>query len=294
MNIIKLRGLWYALSALLIGGSIVLFAMFGLKQGIDFTGGSLLAVRFAERPSPVEVQQALGGVISGSLIIQPVGEQDMNIRSQELDDAAHEGAIAALQASFEGVEELRYDSIGPAIGAELREKSWKALLVVFAGILAYIAYTFRKVSAPVQSWKYGVITLITAVHDVVVPIGVFVVLGVTMGMEIGTPFIAALLTILGYSINDTIIVFDRVRENLRRMDGSFEDIVAASLKQTWVRSLNTSMTTLVSLVAIFFFGGESVRDFALALIIGILMGTYSSLFIASPLLITWNKFSKKA
>jgi len=293
MNIIKLRPLWYVISGLLIAGSIALFAVFGLKQGIDFTGGSLLSVRFAERPSTVEVQQVLGSVIAGSLIVQPVGETDMNVRSQTLDEPTHEAALAALRSSFEGVEELRYDAIGPAIGAELREKSWQALAVVFLGILAYIAYVFRKVSTPIQSWKYGVVTLITAAHDVIVPIGLFVLLGAVSGVEIGTPFIAAILTIMGYSINDTIIVLDRVRENLNRMNGSFEDIVSASLKQTWVRSLNTSLTTLAALVAIFFFGGESIRDFALVLIVGILTGTYSSLFIASPLLVTWNKLGKK-
>lgn len=293
MTILKLRPLWYVCSAILIGGSIALLAVFGLKQGIDFTGGSLLSVRFVERPSPVDVQQVLSGTISGSLVIQPVGETDMNIRAQELDEATHAAALSALKESFEGAEELRYDAIGPSIGAELREKSWQALAVVFAGILAYIAYVFRKVSTPVQSWKYGVVTLVTAAHDVILPIGLFALLGATMGVEIGTPFIAALLTIMGYSINDTIIVLDRVRENLRRMNGSFEEIVGASLKQTWVRSINTSATTLAALVAIFFLGGESIRDFALVLIVGIITGTYSSLFIASPLLVTWNKLGKK-
>lgn len=291
--ILKLRALWYVISALLIAGSIAAVAMFGLKQGIDFTGGSLLAVRFENRPSPVDVQQALSDVVEGSLVIQVAGEQDMNIRTQALQEETHEAVLQTLSERFGAVEELRYDAIGPAIGTELREKSWKALVLVFGAILAYIAYVFRKVSTPIQSWKYGVITILTAFHDVILPIGVFAVLGAVANIEIGTPFIAAILTIMGYSINDTIIVLDRVRENLRRMSGSFEDIVGASLKQTWLRSINTSVTTLVALVAIYFYGGESIRDFALALIIGIITGAYSSLFIASPLLVTWNKLAKK-
>ena len=293
MTILKLRVIWYVLSAILVGGSFVAVGVFGLKQGIDFTGGSLTAVRFVERPSPVEVQQALADVVPGSLVVQVAGESDMNIRSQALDEEAHEAALAALREQFGEVEELRYDAIGPAIGAELREKSWQALALVFTAILAYIAYVFRKVSQPVQSWKYGVITIITALHDVALPLGLFALLGAFANVEIGTPFIAAILTIMGYSINDTIIVLDRVRENLHRMSGSFEEIVGTSLQQTWVRSVNTSLTTLAALVAIYFFGGESIRDFALVLIVGIVTGTYSSLFIASPLLVSWNRLGKK-
>ncbi len=294
MPILKLRTLWYILSGVLIAGAIAAVAIFGLKQGIDFTGGTLLEVRFDERPSPVDVQQALSNVVPGSLVVQISGENDMNIRMQALEEETHEAVLTTLSDRFGDAEELRYDAIGPAIGTELRQKSWKALALVLVAILAYVAYVFRKVSTPVQSWKYGVITIVTAFHDVILPIGLFAILGATSNVEIGTPFIAAILTIMGYSINDTIIVLDRVRENLRRMSGSFEEIVGASLKQTWLRSVNTSLTTLAALVAIFLFGGESIRDFALVLIVGIVTGTYSSLFIASPLLVTWNKLAKKA
>lgn len=294
MNVLKLRPLWYAFSGILVAGSLVVFAIFGLKQGIDFTGGSLLSVRFEQtRPSAVDVTQSLNAQAFGSLVVQPVGETDINIRTRTLTEDEHDAVLTQLTDAFGPVQELRYDAIGPTIGAELRQKSWQALLIVFVAILAYIAYTFRKVSAPVQSWKYGVITILTACHDVIVPIGLFVLLGHFAGVEIGTPFIAALLTIMGYSINDTIIVLDRVRENLHRLSGNFEHIVGTSLRQTYLRSLNTSVTTLAALVAVYFFGGESIREFALALIVGILTGAYSSIFIASPLLVTWNKLGKK-
>lgn len=292
MNIVKLRHVWYAFSGVLIIASIFATATFGLKQGIDFTGGSLMTLRFEKRPTPLEVEQSISKLDLGSVVIQPVGDNEMNVRTKTLDEKGHADLLAAV-GSFGKVEELRYDSIGPSIGAELRDKSWKALLIVFVAILAYIAYTFRKVSAPVQSWKYGLITVFTAFHDVIVPIGLFAILGKYANVEVGTPFIAAILTIMGYSINDTIVVLDRIRENLHRMGGDFEHIVSTSLTQTYLRSFNTSMTTLFSLVAVYFFGGESIRDFSLALIVGIVTGTYSSIFIASPLLVTWHRFGRK-
>lgn len=294
MSIVKLRPLWYAFSGLLIVGSIFVLATFGLKQGIDFTGGSLLSVRFAnDRPSTVEVERALASKDLGAFVIQPVGERDMNIRTRTLTETEHVDLNQTLASAYGDVQELQYNAVGPAIGAELRTKAWQALALVFISILAYIAYTFRKVSLPVQSWKYGVITIFTAFHDVIVPVGLFALLGHFANVEIGTPFIAAILTIMGYSINDTIIVLDRVRENLHRASGDFEHIISVSLKQTYLRSFNTSITTLFALVAVYFFGGESIKDFALALIVGIITGTYSSIFIASPMLVTWNRLSRK-
>jgi preprotein translocase subunit SecF len=293
MNIVKLRPVWYAFSGTLIIGSIFALATFGLKQGIDFTGGSISSLRFESRPTTVDVEQSLSSLDLGTIVVQPVGDQDVNIRTKTLDEKTHANLLKALNDKFSKVSELQYNSIGPAIGAELRDKSWKAILIVLTAILAYVAYMFRKVSTPVQSWKYGLITIFSAFHDVCIPLGAFAILGHFANVEIGTPFIAAILTIMGYSINDTIIVLDRVRENLHRMGGEFEHIVDTSLRQTYLRSFNTSMTTLFSLIAVYFFGGASIKDFALALILGIVTGTYSSIFIAAPLLVTWNKFSRK-
>jgi len=294
MNIIKLRSVWYAFSGILVIGSIFCVAVFGLKFGIDFTGGSLLSVRFDQRPTSVEIERAMDGIDVGSIVIQPVGDTDVNIRMKSLDDTQHQEVFGRLQKAFSSAKELRFDSIGPAIGAELRGKSVTALIIAFIAIGLYIAYSFRGVGGAVQNWKYGVVTMISALHDTIVPIGVFSLLGLKLGYEVDTTFVVAILTILGYSINDTIVVLDRVRENLRRMSGSFEHIVSESLKQTYVRSLNTSITTLLSLVAIFFFGGMTLRPFALALIIGIVVGTYSSIFIAPAILVTWNKLNKKS
>ena len=292
--IIKLRAFWYALSAVLVGGSIVCLAVFGLKQGIDFTGGSLLSVRFEkERPGPVEIEKALSSLNLGSITIQPVGDRDLNIRAKTLEEDAHQNVLATLRKSFATTTELEFNAIGPAVGQELRQKALTGLVIVFLSILAFIAWSFRRVTAPVASWKYGIVVILTAFHDVAVPIGIFALLGKFQNVEIGTSFIAAVLTIMGYSINDTIVVMDRIRENLLKTTGSFEEIVERSLRQTILRSFNTSMTTILSLTAVYFFGGESIKHFALALIAGIVTGTYSSIFIAAPLLVTWNRWTSR-
>ncbi len=294
MTVYKLRAIWYTLSSTLVLGSLIAFAIFGLKVGIDFTGGSMMALRFGgDRPSAIEVERSLDGMDLGSIIVQPVGDHDANIRMKTLTEAQHAEVLKKFSDTFKDVSELRFDAIGPAIGAELRTKAIEALIVALLAILAYIAFSFRKVSVPVQNWKYGMITVLTAFHDTIVPVGVFVILGKWANWEVDTTFVVALLTILGYSINDTIVVLDRVRENLHRMSGSFEDIVDVSLRQTYVRSLNTTFATLCGIIAVYFFGGASLKPFALALGIGIATGAYSSIFIAPPLLVTWEKFARR-
>lgn len=193
-----------------------------------------------------------------------------------------------------GVVEEQFESIGPTIGQELKRKSLYAIAAVLIAIILYIAYAFRKVSQPVASWKYGVVAVVALTHDVIIPTGIFVVLGKILGVEIDILFITALLTILGFSVHDTIVVFDRTRENLARSrhTHSFEDIVNRSVNETIRRSINTSATAFLALAAVFVFGGESVKYFVLALMLGIIFGTYSSIFIASPLLVVWDKWSR--
>lgn len=294
MTIIQLRKTWYLCSGVFVGGSILCLVWFGLKQGIDFTGGALLAVRFENtRPSPVAVGQALAPLNLGEITIQPVGERDMNVRTKMLEENAHQNVLKTLNDTFGKTIELQFNAIGPAIGEELRHKALTGLVIVFLAILAFIAWSFRRVSTPVASWKYGVVVLVTAFHDVAIPVGLFALLGKFQNVEIGTSFIAAILTIMGYSINDTIVVMDRIRENILKTTGSFEEIVERSLRQTILRSFNTSITTTLALLAVYLFGGESIKHFALALIVGILTGTYSSIFIASPLLVTWSRWSAR-
>jgi len=293
MNIIKYRKFWYSISGVFFVLSFIFLGVFGLKQGIDFTGGSLLAVRYeGQQPTAVEAEQVLSDLNLGSVVIQPVGDKDMHFRMKSLDENMHQEVLTALRTKYK-ITELRFDSIGPVIGKELKSRSIIALIIVFLSIMVYVAWAFRRVSVPVKSWRYGAITVLAAIHDVIIPVGFFVLFGKLFGTEIGTPFIAAILTIMGYSINDTIVVFDRIRENLQTTSGTFKDIVNNSLNQTLSRSLNTTVTTLLALLAVYLFGGDSIKDFALTLIIGILAGTYSSIFIASPLLYTVYRFSRR-
>ncbi|MBT7929684.1 protein translocase subunit SecF [Candidatus Peregrinibacteria bacterium] len=202
--------------------------------------------------------------------------------------------IIGETAPLLSVIEERVETIGPSISAHLRERAWEIGLAVIVAIVLYIAYAFRKVSKPVSSWKFGVTAIIALVHDVSIVIGVFVLLGYFFGVEVNIPFVVALLTILGYSVNDTIVVFDRIRENLIKFGYSkYEMVVNKGVNETLVRSFNTSLTTLLVLFALFFFGGETIKYFALALIVGAIAGTYSSIFLASPLLVVWERIGKK-
>jgi preprotein translocase subunit SecF len=294
MSVIKLRPLWYAISGALIVASIVLWGIYGFKFGIDFTGGSVFSVRFGgNRPSTVEIERSLDGIDVGQLVVQPVGERDAHLRMKTLSEEEHAAVAEKLIGTFPGATELSFNAIGPAVGAELRDKAIKALIIAFVAIMAYVAYSYRKVSVPVESWKYGAVTVASAFHDTIIPVGAMALLGKLSGWEVDTNFVVAILTIMGYSINDTIVVLDRVRENLRRMSGSFEHIVNESLKQTYVRSINTTLTTLLAIIAVYLFGGQSLRPFTLMLAIGIATGAYSSIFIAPSLLVTWDKLRKK-
>lgn len=280
MLIIRNRWIWYVFSGTLIGASIVFIALWQFKFGIDFTGGSLLDVEYREARPAIESVQKLG-----DLSVQPVGDKSFLIRTKPLSETDHQKLLRSLE-DLGKLDERRFDSIGPTIGEELRNKAISAVVIVFIAIVIYIAWAFRRVSRPVSSWKYGIITTLTALHDVIIPLGLFALLGHLMNIEVGGAFVAAILTIMGYSINDTIVVLDRVRENLSKTRGSFEEIVERSVHQSFARSLNTTITTLLALIAIYFFGGESVKFFALALIAGIATGAYSSLFIAAPLLVS--------
>lgn len=191
------------------------------------------------------------------------------------------------------ISEMKFESVGPILGKELQQKTATAILISIIAIIIYIAFAFRKVSYPIKSWKYGVIGIIALIHNILITIGVFSLLGGLLNVEVDMLFITALLTILGYSINDTIVIYDRIRENLRRINGNFEDIINTSLNETMRRSINTTITTLLSLIAVFFFGGDTIKMFALALIIGIGVGAYASIFIASPLLVDLHNLENK-
>ena len=296
-NIIGKKKFWLSFSSLLVAASILLLIFWGLKPGIDFTGGSLLEVSYsAQAPSLNQTEQALSELNLQSLKIQPSGSQELIIRFQNTDETTHQTVLEKLRAiSIEGVTdntmlENQFDAIGPIIGSELKGKAIQSIILVLIFIVLYIAWAFRKVSQPVSSWKYGVAAIIALIHDVLLIVGLFVVLGKVWNIEVDSLFVTALLTILGFSVHDTIVTFDRTRENLhKKSELSFDEILNHSINETIVRSLNTSISTLLVLVAIYLFGGESIKNFILALLFGIVVGAYSSIFVASPILSIWNR-----
>jgi preprotein translocase subunit SecF len=294
LNIIKYSRIWIGLSVVIITLSLVSVAVFGLNFGIDFTGGSLIELK-ASNASVDELRSAV--VATGHESTVQSGETDQYfVRMSPLDESEHQRVLAAIKVVYPEAVETRFDSVGPTIGNELKKASLTALVLLLVLIGAYIAWAFRKVSDPVPSWKYGVVTAVAAFHDVIIPLGVFAILGKVLGYQADTAFVAALLTILGYSINDTIVVLDRTRENLfrhRHAEMTFGEIVNQSIIETLGRSLNTTFATLLPLVAIAVLGGETTRPFVIALIVGILSGAYSSIFVASPLLVLWEKWGAK-
>lgn len=286
-SIIKNSKIWLSFSSLLIVLSIVSLSTLGLNFGIDFTGGSLYEWDFGDSQITNDEIREVFTEYDIETQIQDSENGVKIIRSANITSEQHEEVSSALK-EITSFDELRFESIGPVIGAELKRKSITAISILIVVIILYIAYAFRKVAEPVASWKYGVITIIAAAHDIIITLGLFALFGHILGYQIDTAFIAALLTILGYSINDTIVVFDRTRENLLQHShvshDEFEDIVDTSVKQTIARSINTSCTTLIVLLAVYFFGGDTTRNFILALMIGVTAGAYSSIFLASPLL----------
>ena len=291
MNIIGHKYIFLTFSGLLVLGSIIIIALWGLKLGIDYTGGSLLDIEFKDKRMEVdELKKKMDGLSLENVIIQPAGEKGVILRFKDIDENTHQ----ALLQSLEGSEEKRFDSIGPVIGNELKKKSVTALLLALVAIVLYIAFAFRQVSRPVSSWKYGLAAILALVHDVTIPIGVFALLGHFWGVEVDTLFITALLTILGFSVHDTIVVFDRIRENLRKLKSPepYELTVNRSVNETITRSINTSLTVLLVLLMVIVLGGETTKFFALTLILGIIFGTYSSIFVASPILVIWNRWTR--
>ncbi|MBU4332261.1 protein translocase subunit SecF [Patescibacteria group bacterium] len=320
LNIIQNRKTYFTISSILVALSIASLLIWGLVPAIDFTGGTLMEIEFNTEPIPniqeirnlfiVNKDTQVSKEELGEVRVQPIGEKGMLFRFKPISEDTHQEILTLLHENFNPdyptttatttpnvilpIEELKYESIGPVIGQELQKKTTWAIAMVAVCIILYIAWAFRKVSKPVQSWKYGIGAIVALGHDIIIVAGIFSVLGRFAGVEIDVLFVTALLTILGYSVNDTIVVYDRTRENLHRYQGfDFEDIVNRSVNETIVRSLNTSITTLLVLFSVYLFGGASIRNFVLALICGAFVGTYSSIFIASPLLVVWQKLRRR-
>lgn len=277
--------------------AIVVTAMFGLKFGIDFKGGSVTEIVFDNaRPSLDALAKTVSAVPgTTNVTISPAGEKGAIVRLNAISEQTHQDVLAIVAKDYGRITESRFDSIGPTVGKELANKSIGAIIVLLLAVCVYLAFVFRKLSRVLTSWAVGLAAIAGMVHDVLIPIGVFALLGHFMGVEITAVYVAAALTILGYSISDAVVVFDRVRENVLRYGGKedFGTLVHKSVMQTLVRSINTTLATILSLVAIYFWGGESIKFFALALIIGIFSGSYSSIFVSAPILVWWSGKKKQ-
>ncbi len=289
MNIVGRRYWFFGLSALVILPGLIALALWGLPRAIDFTGGSLLELRFGATGRPpadqvVAVYQEFG---IGDVLVQNSGETEILIRSKPVEDDVRAGLLAAIQDRFgPDVTVLRFDSVGPTVGAEVAQRAAGAVGLATVGILAYITYAFRGVP---HAYRYGAAAVLAMLHDVAVVVGVAAILGRFFRWEVDALFLTALLTVIGFSVHDTIVVFDRIRENRalhRRLD--YETLVNHSIVQTLDRSLNTQLTVMFTLLALLLFGGASTRHFVTILLIGVLSGTYSSIFNAAPILVVWE------
>jgi len=294
-NILGQRKYFYIFSGTLMLLSIVALSVWGLKYGLDFTGGTLMEIRNEKiEIKNDDLKSTLKEIGTEDAVITPTQNKAYLIRYANSDDEKNMEVLKKLREKYPDTQNTRLDYIGPSISSELKSKAIWALLVAVIGIALYIAYAFRKVSRPVESWKYGIGAIIALVHDVMITVGIFAILGHFWGIEVDSSFIAALLTILGFSVHDTIVVYDRTRENLLRSGSGekFDETVNRSLNETMARSINTSLTVIITLLAIFLLGGASIKNFTLALLIGITFGTYSSIFVASALIVDWWKWEK--
>lgn len=296
MFIIKHKKIFLTISVLLVLGSLLMIGTFGLKLGIDFKGGALMEVSYTDtRPSLEAAVSAIESVKIGETVVQESGDKDLIVKSRDLTDTERGALVTALSINNTyPLTEKIFTSIGPSVGTELARKAIFSIILVVLAIIAFIAFAFRKVSRPVASWKYGLIAIVTLTHDILIPSGVFALLGHYTGAEVDSLFVVALLTVLGLSVSDTIVVFDRIRENLKaHNDETFAETVGKSISQTFTRSINTSMTVIIALLALFFFGPAATKNFALVLVTGMFFGTYSSIFVASPILVLVGNWQLK-
>ena len=293
-SVIKHYKKLFIFSGILTAGSLILIFTWGLKAGIDFRGGTLWDVEFQNIAETTRLREDI--IKQGyNPVIQSVNEKRLIIKTEPQTDKQQQDFRAFLGKEFGQFQEHRFESIGPAIGRELVSKAYWQIILVCLGIILYISYSFRKIGEDARktrlsSWKLGAATVIALIHDLIVTVGVFAVLGHFRGVEIDNLFVTALLTILGFSVHDTIVVFDRIRENLKKFPYKpLASLIDYSINTTLARSINTSSTLIFMLLALLLFGGETVFYFVLALLVGVTVGTYSSVFIATPVLYLWQK-----
>lgn len=290
MNLMKYKVYYFVFSLLIILPGLYFLVTSGLKLGIDFSGGALLEYKFEKNINSNDLKQQISsqGIEVGQ--INSSTDNTFIIRTKPIEQSKISQLKSFLSEKFGKVEERRVEFVGPIIGAELRQKAIIAVALASLVIVLYIAFSFRKIPRPASSWRFGIAAVVALVHDILVVVGAFAILGKFLSIEVDTLFVTAILTVIGFSVHDTIVVFDRIRENLRKHVGKkFIDVANLSVIQTLGRSLNTSLTVVFVLLAMLLFGGETIRWFVVALLVGIISGTYSSIFNATALLVWWEE-----
>ena len=292
LSISKTAKYWFSFSTVLIVLSFVALSVWGLRPGIDFVGGSILEVR-GENATVASIRTSLEKNNQKSIEVQSTGNNSVQIRMQQLDNDQHAKILDALKQEFPGLEELRFDSVGPIFSRDLVFKSVLAIILSSFGILIYLAFVFYKSSAVVSSWAFGTFAVVALIHDVIIIAGFFAVYAHFFNASADSLFVTAILTVIGFSVHDTIVIYNRIKSNLRLLRLPFGELVDLSILETFTRSINTSVTSLLVLLSLLFFGGSTIRPFVATLCFGIVVGTYSSVFVATPLLVWWQERGKK-
>jgi len=288
------RKIFYAISLGLVIVSLLAIIIWGFKWGIDFTGGSRWQINFIkQKPALAELNDFFKSQGFTETVIDMASGNNVIIRFKSITEEEHQKLLSALKEKFQELEEKNFSSIGPTIGQELKRRALWAVFLVTLGILLYISFAFRKISYRIPSYKYGAVAVLALFHDVLVMLGFFALIGYFGNVEINSYLVVAILIVMGYSVHDSIVVLDRIRENFRLQQGKFEiaSIVNQSINETLARSINTSLTSILALLGLYLWGPLAISNLVLAMMVGIFIGTYSSIFVASPLIVDWK--SKK-
>lgn len=296
MDIIGKKNWYFMISLLIIIPGIIAMLLWGLNLSIDFTGGSRITMSFGQPVNDQIVERVKKDLQSQKIKISTIEKSKdlLFVRTQPIDQAQNQKLISTLKSQYMDFKEEEFETIGPSVGAETTRNAVQGVALASFLIVLYITYSFRKVPKPASSFRFGVSAVLALIHDVFVVVGLFAILGHFFGVEVDSLFVTALLTVIGFSVHDTIVVFDRIRENLKRNPThAFDNVVNDSILQTLDRSLNTSLTVVLVLLALLLFGGETIRWFIVALLVGVISGTYSSIFNASPFLVLWQELKNK-
>ena len=296
MNILSKKYLYLIFSLVIIIPGIISLILYGLNLSIEFTGGSRLTLTFPKTISSSQVSSVRNVFSENNIKVQTLekSKNTLFIRTAPIDQKQDVKIIGQIKSRVGEFKQSEYETVGPTIGTEITFNAIKALVIASLLIVIYITWTFRKVPKPASSLRFGISAIIALIHDVLVLLGIFSILGHFFKIEVDSLFVTAVLTVIGFSVHDTIVVFDRIRENLKRVGSeSFEQVVNDSILQTLDRSFNTSLTVVLVLLSLLFFGGDSVKWFVVALLIGVVSGTYSSIFNAAPILVIWQDLINK-